>query len=104
MRRQRVSALVRLRGFLITPPRTQRVRDQTPGGRLCLRIAGGKRQRLVTHAIRLTVIARGIPHPAELDPQQRIVRLDAHGSLDGRRGQAEISAAHLFVCLRDERR
>ena len=103
-RRQRVSALVRLRSFLIPPPRPQRISNQTPGRCLRLRITRRKRQRLVAHAIRLTVITRGVANPAQLDPQQRIIRLDAHCPLDGGCGQSEIAAAHLLVRLRDERR
>src|SRR5215470_3040486 len=97
LRRQRASALVSLRGFRVALPRAQRIRNQLPRRSLRLAIPSGERQRLVTHAVRLTVVTRGVTHATELDPQQRIVRLDAHRALDGGGRESEVATAHLLV-------
>jgi hypothetical protein len=103
LRRQRSGALVSLCSFSIPLPRAQRIRNQLPGRSLRLPIARSKRQRLVPHTIGLTVIASGISHAPELDPQQWIVRLDAHGALDRGGRATEVASVHMFVSLCNQR-
>ena len=90
-------------GFLVTATRSQGVGNQTPCGRLGLRITGSECQRLVPDAVGLAVVTCGVANAAELNPQKRVVRFDAHGTLDRGGRQSEVSAGQLFVCLRDER-
>ena len=54
----------------------QRIHQQA--SRLCLRslVAAGEREGFAGAALRLVRIAFHQPYPPELDPQQRIVRLD----------------------------
>jgi hypothetical protein len=66
---------------------------------LGLHVASGERQCFVAHAVGLGVIARGVPNSTELDPEQWVVRLDAHGALDRSGGKTEVAARHLLVGL-----
>jgi hypothetical protein len=70
---------------------------------LGLGVTCGEGQRFVTHAPGLTHVRSDVPDPAQLYPQQRIVRLDAHRPLDGRGGEAEVTSGHLLVRLSHER-
>ena len=74
-----------------------------PGRRLCREIPGRKRQRLVAHGIGLGRVVGTQAHASELDPQERIVRLDPQCALDGSRGLPVVPAVRLGVGLRDER-
>ena len=84
----RASARLRYPGFkpsdrvcascasMFLPRARIRIRNQRPRGRLRARRVPGHRHRLAPHVLRLHVVALGEAHLAQLDPQQRIIRLD----------------------------
>jgi hypothetical protein len=51
----------------------------------------------------LGIITGGVANAPELDPEQWVVRLDAHGALDRSCGETEVAAGHLLVGLADQR-
>src|SRR6266513_838353 len=92
-----------LRGLRVAPARVQRIGDQVPGRRLRAGICGGERQRLAAHGLGLRRVVLGKPHPPELDPQQRIARLDAQCALERRGRLTVLAAAGLGARLRHQR-
>src|SRR6185437_2816490 len=68
-------------GFRIAPLGAQRVGQQPACLSLGGTIAAGQTQRLASASFRLMRVAIREPQPPALDPQQRIVRLDAQGAV-----------------------
>jgi hypothetical protein len=81
-----------LDSFLIAPLGAQRIGEQPP--RLSLRavIAACYAKRLARAALRLMRVALKEPQPPKFYPQQGIVRLDAQGAVERRRGAVKIAA------------
>ena len=78
--------------FLIAILRAQRIREQMTRLRLSGAIAAGQRKRFAGATLGLTRVSLRQPQLAALDPQQRIVRLDAQGTIQRRGGAIEIVA------------
>src|SRR5213076_1546760 len=103
MRGESAGALLGFRGLGVLAAATERIGNQPPTRGLGRRVPGGKRYGLAPHRIGLRGVAFAEPHAPELDPQQRVVGLDAQRPLEGRRRLTELAAAGLRVRLRDER-
>src|SRR6266513_6224238 len=103
MRGESAGALLGFRGLGVSAAATERIGNQPPTRGLGRRVPGGKRHGLAPHRIGLRGVAFAEAHAPELDPQQRVVRLDAQRPLEGRRRLTELAAAGLRVRLRDER-
>ena len=95
--------VVRLGCFLVATSHAQRFGNQAPGGRLRLAVARRERERLAVHALGLSSISLAHANLTYLDPQQRIVRLDAQGAFNRCCGESVVAAVGSSVCLRNER-
>ena len=90
--------------ILVALSRPQRVGDKPPRRGPRLHIPRGESESLVPQAIRLRRIALAQPNLPQLDPEQRILRLDAQRALQGCRGGSVVTAGLLLMRLRNERR
>jgi len=89
-----------LDGLGIAPLRAQRIRQQAASLSLRAVIAARQRQRLAPATLSLMRVALREPQPPAFDPQQRIVRLDAQGAVQGRRGAVKVTVRYLRPRLR----
>ena len=89
--------------FLIALLGAQRIGQQPPRLSLRAAIAAGERKRLAAAALSLMGVALREPQPPQFYPYQGIVRLDAQGTVERRRGAVKVTARHQRSCLADQR-
>ncbi len=88
--------------FLIAPLGAQRIGQQPPRLSLRAAIAAGERKCLAAAALSLMRVALREPQPPQFYPYQGIVRLDAQGTVERRRGAVKVTAGYQRSCLGDQ--